>query len=68
MGRIAGLTENLFYTSIALTGFFLFILGIAKSMFSYEKWYWAGIETLIVGGAAASASYLIGLAFENVEV
>lgn len=59
--------ENLFATSIALTGFFLFILGVAKSMFSYEKWYWAGIETLFVGGIAASASYLIGLAFEGVE-
>lgn len=66
VGSIAGLSENLFETSIALTGFFLFILGVSKSMFSYQKWYWAGLETLIIGSAAASASFIIGLAFEDV--
>ena len=59
--------DNLFETSIALTGFFLFVLGVSKSMFSYEKWYWAGIETLFVGAIAASASFIVGYAFEGVE-
>ncbi|CAD8149149.1 unnamed protein product [Paramecium octaurelia] len=68
VGSIAGMSDNLFETSIALTGFFLFILGVSKSFFSYQKWYWAGLETLIIGSAAASASYLIGLAFEGVNV
>lgn len=68
VGAIAKLDSYLFETSIALTGFFLFILGVSKSMFSYERWYWSGLETLIIGAAAASASYVIGLAFEDIDV
>lgn len=67
VGKISGLTENLFPVSIALTGGFLFILGVGKSFFSYERWYWAGLETMIVGALAATASYVIGLAFEGVQ-
>lgn len=51
-----------------MTGVFLFILGVCKSMFSYEKWYFAGIETLLVGAAAAASSYVIGLAFDGLQV
>lgn len=35
IGSAAGVKDNLFFVSIALTGFFLFVLGVAKSMFSY---------------------------------
>jgi VIT1/CCC1 family predicted Fe2+/Mn2+ transporter len=60
---ISGLTEQLFLISCILTGAFLFILGVTKSMFSYSKWYMQGGETLFTGGIAAALAYLIGWGF-----
>lgn len=68
VGKIAGVSDSLFVVSIVMTAVFLFVLGVSKSMFSYEKWYLAGIETMIVGSMAAGASYLVGLAFEGANV
>ena len=64
VGRVANLTDGLFIVSTIMTGLFLFILGVAKSFFSYSTWYKSGVETLIIGSCAAAVSYLVGLAFE----
>jgi VIT1/CCC1 family predicted Fe2+/Mn2+ transporter len=66
VGYIAKMEEGLFYVSTIMTAVFLFILGVTKSMFSYAKWWKSGGETLVVGAAAAAASYLIGWAFEGI--
>ncbi|EGR31166.1 hypothetical protein IMG5_116370 [Ichthyophthirius multifiliis] len=54
-----------FLISTILTSNFLCILGIVKSMFTYQSWFKSGLETLFVGITAASASYFIGSAFET---
>jgi vacuolar iron transporter family protein len=49
-----------FYWSVLLAGIAFFIVGAFKSLFTAKKWYYSGLATLFLGGAAASASYLIG--------
>jgi VIT1/CCC1 family predicted Fe2+/Mn2+ transporter len=49
-----------------MTGVFMFVLGVSKSMFSYSNWFFSGCETLFIGIISAAASFLIGLAFEGI--
>lgn len=46
--------------STVLTGVAFFFVGTAKSLFVDESWWRAGIETLLVGGIAASLAYAVG--------
>ena len=56
---------EMFGISIALTGCMLFILGVLKSRFSSQKWWYAGTEILLFGGLTAFVSYLIGFLTEK---
>jgi VIT1/CCC1 family predicted Fe2+/Mn2+ transporter len=53
--------ENSFRWCMLLTGAAFFGVGAAKSRFVEQRWYWAGLETLLVGGAAAALAYAIGI-------
>lgn len=55
---------GLFIASSILTLFALFMLGFIKSRFANRKWWYSGIETILVGAIAAGASYLIGYGLE----
>lgn len=60
--------ENPFFWSTLITSGAFFSVGAAKSWFIKQPWYWEGIETLLVGGAAAGLAYLAGVMFRGVVV
>jgi len=59
-------SQTLFTISICLTCLMLFLLGVTKSRFTGQKWYWSGLEILILGGSTALVSFLIGWFIEAV--
>ncbi|QEG20446.1 VIT family protein [Mariniblastus fucicola] len=54
-------TESLwtYSVSLVLTAFAFFFVGAAKSVFVEQKWYWSGLETLLLGGIAALLAFLV---------
>ena len=55
-----------FLWSCILTGLTFFGVGVGKSYFVKQRWYWSGLETLFVGGLAASLAYGIGALLKGV--
>jgi len=49
-----------FQFSVIFSGIILFVVGGARAKFTGKKWYIAGFEMLIIGGAAAAVAYYIG--------
>jgi VIT1/CCC1 family predicted Fe2+/Mn2+ transporter len=56
----------LFVSACCITGIVLFLMGSVKSFFSKQKWYCAGIETLLLGGTCATVAYTIGQIIESI--
>ena len=54
-----------FLWSAVATGIAFFLIGTAKANFVEQRWYWAGLETLVVGGIAAGLAYWIGAALRD---
>ena len=61
-----GTIASPFVWSSLLTGIAFFAIGALKSRFVTQHWMWCGVETLAVGGIAASIAYGIGLLLEGV--
>lgn len=57
---IEGGVQETFTVAIIITGITLFILGAMKTKLTGRNFMKSGIETLLVGGAAAISAFLIG--------
>jgi VIT1/CCC1 family predicted Fe2+/Mn2+ transporter len=55
-------TAHPFGWTTAITAIAFFLIGAGKSRFTDQPWYRSGLETLVVGGLAASVAYAIGAA------
>ncbi len=53
-----------FWTSSAVGGVLLFLVGASKSKFGIARWEYSGAETLIVGLLATAIGYGFGLLFD----
>ena len=51
-----------FRASVLISAVALFIAGAAVSRFTNRSWYYAGSRQLLLGGAAAGVTYLVGTA------
>jgi predicted membrane protein (TIGR00267 family) len=58
--------NDAFYTSLGISLLTLFAAGGYKSKITSGKWLIGGIEMMVIGGAAALAGYLVGVAFNVV--
>jgi VIT1/CCC1 family predicted Fe2+/Mn2+ transporter len=54
-------TNTAFQLSTLFAGVAFFSVGAIKSRFVQQRWYWAGLETLVVGGVAAALAYVVGI-------
>ena len=52
-----------FQWSVAATAMTFFAVGAMKSVWSLATWWRSGLETLAIGGAAASIAYFVGTLF-----
>ncbi len=48
-------------TATAATAVVFFIIGAMKSAWSTQRWYWSGVETFVIGIAAAAMAYGVGI-------
>jgi vacuolar iron transporter family protein len=55
-----------FYYSIGLTAVVFFGIGTLKSLFSVEHWLKSGLESLMIGGLAASVAYGVGVLLKGI--
>lgn len=49
-----------FVLASVMTGIVFFAIGAFKSRWSLARWWWSGLETLVIGAVAALAAYGIG--------
>lgn len=55
--------RDAFAIALAGTGGVFFLIGTLKSRWSLEPWWRSGLETLLIGGVAASIAYFVGSLF-----
>jgi len=58
-------TSSAILVSTFLTGAVFFLIGSVKSRWSTSSWWYSGLSTLLIGGIAASLSYVAGVLLKN---
>jgi VIT1/CCC1 family predicted Fe2+/Mn2+ transporter len=53
-------------TATLMTAVVFFAIGSIKSIWSTQRWYWSGVETLIIGLGAAAMAFAAGLFLQKV--
>jgi VIT1/CCC1 family predicted Fe2+/Mn2+ transporter len=61
-----GLISQPYMWSCLLAAVAFFAVGASKSVFVLQHWFWAGCETMLLGGGAALLAYLIGAALATI--
>lgn len=59
-------STSLYVASTIMTALAFFLVGTAKSWFVDQKWYYSGLETLVVGGIAATLAYVVGMFLKGI--
>lgn len=59
-------SDSSFLQASALTGVVFIMVGSVKARWSSVAWWRSGIESLLIGGIAATLAYVVGLLFRNV--
>lgn len=62
-GGNLGESINYVYIAGALAAFFSFILGFSKSLIVLSKWYWSGLEAVLLAAISAGAAFGVGIGF-----
>lgn len=57
--------EGAFPVSVLLTCAVFFLIGAVKSRWSLASWWYSGLETLFIGGAAAALAFSVGYALRG---
>jgi vacuolar iron transporter family protein len=65
-GFFPSMIQAPFVWSSVMTGVAFFVVGALKSRFVAQRWWLAGLETLVVGGAAAVIAYGLGSFLERI--
>ncbi len=58
--------QVLFIISCTVSALMFFILGAVKTKFSRKKWYYGGMEILVMGSSTAAVAYLVGFLVEEI--
>lgn len=62
---LAGCVQRPFVLSMIMTALAFFIVGGLKGRFVNERWALSGFETLVIGGAASSLAYAVGVLLKS---
>jgi VIT1/CCC1 family predicted Fe2+/Mn2+ transporter len=63
--RLQGPASDLFLISAVLTACTFFLIGLLRGRVVNEQPLWSGVETLFIGGSAATVAYLVGWLLEG---
>ena len=65
LSYVVAATSEPFLTAVMLTLATLFVVGAARSFVTGLRWWWSGLEMLLVGSAAAAVAYGVGAFVEG---